>query len=172
MENNFKKEYFLPKEIAEKLKEEGLDISNLEVCDLIEEKRQYHYWYGGQVAKVQYKDAIFSIEASGDVNFKLIRKEDDSQLFYVKDKENRGSLYHELCHYIKDDEEFQKLLDNEHPDYYAEIDNNNWWECFVTIGGVFYDLMWCLDADTIEEAIGEVYTSLDEMYDYIQTELV
>lgn len=167
MENNIKKAYQLPKSIKNKIKEVGFNTEKIEVCTLIEENKQNSYWYGGDTIKIMHNNVIFSIEAIGDIRFSLIRKLDNTTLFYVKDKQNQGSLYAELSSYIKDDNELLQLISGEHPEYLAIIDDNNWWECNALVGDKFYDLSWVLDSDILEEAVMEVIENIDNILEDI-----
>ena len=156
------------KEINTKLKQ-VLDATKLkyEILGNTPPNKTHHYWYGGAVISLEYKDMTFSIEAIGDVRFALIdkeRKETGEELFYVVDKNNSGRLGEELSYYIKDDTELCQLLSYEHPKYTCDISDNNWWECFAEYKGRFIDLMWCLDASTLEEAVEEVIEALPEAY--------
>ena len=154
------------KEINTKLKQ-ILDNTKLkyEILDNILPNKTHHYWYGGAVISLKYKDVTFMIEAIGDVRFTLIDKERGEELFYVLDKNNAGILGEELHYYdIKDDAELYQILANTHAQYSCDIGNNNWWECSAEYKGRFIDLTWCLDASTLEEAIEEVVAALPEAY--------
>ena len=164
MENILDAGYKLPESIKKELIEEGIDISNIELCTFIEEDKQSHLWYGGDVVKFNYKDAIIYIAAIGDVIISFKDKNDDL-LFYVKDKCNRGNIYQDLSHYVENDEELLKILLEEHPKYqFGSFDSKNWWEAYVVYDGKIYDLMWDLDAYTITEAIIETYKERDRIY--------
>jgi hypothetical protein len=154
----------LPKKISEKLVKNGVDLNTIEICQLAEDDKQMHYWYGGNVIDIKYRDAIFTIQAIGDIRFTLFDREDDRQLFYVKDKTNGGFLYQDLSEYINSDEELMSLLMGEHPKYTCEIENNNWWECGIIRDAEYNDLMWDLESDTISDAILEVYFDMENAY--------
>jgi hypothetical protein len=71
--------------------------------------------------------------------------------------------------YFRSDKVLNKILEGEHPLYYLAIENNNWWECFVTDAqDNFHDLMWALSDDDIFSAIDEVLGSLDETIKYTE----
>ena len=132
-------------------------------------KRMSSYWYGGNMADVIYKGYTFHIEAIGDVRAYLFSKHSDKQLCYVKDKNNVGAFKHEMAPYFRSDKSLDKLLRSKHHLYDLEIEDNNWWECFVTDPqGKFHDIMWALDSDSLFDAIDEVLDSLDEMIQYIK----
>lgn len=155
----------LPKKISEKLVKNGVDLNTIEICQLAEDDKQMHYWYGGNVIDIKYRDAIFTIQAIGDVKFTLYDKKNNEELFYVNDKRNGGILYQELNGYIENDEELLILLTGKHLKYTCEIDNNNWWECGVIRDNQYNDLMWVLDANTISDAIIEVYDDMEDAYE-------
>ena len=128
----------------------------------VEEFKEYHYWYGGCVAEIAYKGFKFLLGAYGDVRATLFRKADNVELAYVKDKSNGGYFYSEMSEFIKDDEELDQMIEGEHPDYTLEIDNNNWWEYYITTpeGEV-------IDADDICDSY-RFSEALNEMIDYIE----
>lgn len=137
------------------------------ITDYIDDEHKSHYWYGGQCAKIEYKDYIFSIEAIGDVYCDYVK--DGRVLEYIKDKNNAGIFYNEMCGYLKNDQELYDAIDNDE----LIFDNNNWWECFVIDPqGNFHDLMWDLDASYLDEAIQEIKEQLDEMIKYIEEVLL
>ena len=128
------------------------------ITDFIDNDHRSHYWYGGQCAKIEYNGYIASIEAIGDVYAEY--SPNGEYKTYVRDKNNAGVLYNELHNYIKNDKELYDAIHNEE----LIVDHNNWWECFVIDPqGNFHDLMWCLDADYLDEAIEEVKVNLDDV---------
>ena len=137
--------------------------------DKISLKRMDSYWYGGNVADVIYNGYTFHIEAIGDVCASLLSNHDDRQLCYVKDKNNAGVFRCEMQQYFRTDKVLDKLLRGEHHSYYLSIENNNWWECFLTDPqGNFHDLMWVLNDDDIFSAIDEVLENFDEIINSIK----
>lgn len=137
----------------------------LTITDIIDDKHLSHFWYGGQCAKIEHKGYIASIEAIGDVYAEYAPNGEYKT--HIKDKNNAGVFYHEMCSYIRDDAELYKAIENED----LVFDHNNWWECFIIDPqGNFHDLMWNLDADFLGEAIEEVKAGLDEMIKYIEEE--
>ena len=133
------------------------------ITDLIDEEHKSHYWYGGQCAKIEYKGYTFSIEAIGDVYCDYYVEGILTE--YIKDKNNAGIFYNEMCHHLKNDNELYDSIDKDE----LIFDYHNWWECFVIdTKGNFHDLMWDLDADYLDEAIEEVKEQLDEMIKYIE----
>ena len=140
----------------------------LEKNDKIKENRMHHFWHGGIVVTLKHKGYKFRIEAIGDVGCTLY--EDKEELAFVKDEANRGSFYNVMDTHIKNDEELQKILDNEtETGKHLNIENNNWWECFIVDKeGNFHDVMWDLDADTIKEAIEEVQINMDRIINVLK----
>lgn len=137
--------------------------------EIIDPKRQNHYWYSGWVATLEKNGYKFYVEARGDISLELKTISDQLLIATVKDKNMAGVFTDELDSYIKDDKELQLLLDNEHPENYLDIWNNNWWECFIEDPeGVLHDLMWVLDDSYyFDEAIQQVKDGADEMIEYI-----
>ena len=158
------------KDIVERLKGGHIRLSEDAKITFLQagpfdEGRQMSLWHGGDVVEIELPNKKLVISAAGDVYASLIDKADGTELFYVKGKCNRGEFGGELSSYIKNDDELNILLDDEHPKYAIEMTNNNWWECFgLTNDGRFIDLMWALDADKISDAIVEV---LDGYHDFI-----
>lgn len=133
-----------------------------------DENRQNSLWHGGDMVRIELPIGQFIISADGDVYVSLFRTEDSTELFYVKDKNNRGELGTELLPYVKTDEELMLILNDEHPDYTFDMSHNNWWECYaITKEGKFRDLMWALDADTLSDAVAEVLCGYKEYASYM-----
>lgn len=130
------------------------------IIQKIDDLHLSHYWYGGVCAEIKHKGYTATVEAVGDVYAEHIPSGR-----YVKDKNNAGRFYNEMNDCIKNDKELYKSIDNGDLD----ISNNNWWECYITDpNGNFHDIMWCLDANYLPDAIEEVKKSLDEMIAYIE----
>lgn len=133
------------------------------ITDLIDNDHRSHYWYGGQCAKIEHNGYIASIEAIGDVYVEYY--ENGEYETRVKDKSNGGWFWHEISCYIKNDEELYKAIQNED----LIFDYNNWWECFIIDPqGNFYDLMWALDSDYLDDAIKEVEENLEDIIKQIE----
>lgn len=126
--------------------------------------QQAHYWYGGEMATIKFNGYIFCLEALGDVYARLYQRSDlNEPLEHIGDKHNHGALGNTLRHYIETDAELEQLIEGTHPTYTLELEDNNWWECFVIDpDGVWYDLMWNLDSTLLSEAIEEVLIGLVE----------
>lgn len=133
------------------------------ITDLIDDDHLSHYWYGGQCAKIKHKGYTASIEAIGDVYAEYAPN--GKYRHHVKDKSNSGVFYHEMSDYLRNDKALYAAIKNGD----LLIDNNNWWECYIVDkDGNEYDLMWCLDADYLTDAIEEVKEQLDDMIKYIE----
>ena len=136
---------------------------NVTITDFIDKNHRSHFWYGGQCAKIEHNGYIASIESIGDVYAEYAPNGECKE--YVKDKNNAGVFYNEMSYYLKDDEALYAAMENGD----LIIDHNNWWECFIIDPqGNFHDLMWCLDADYLDEAIEEAKAGLDEIIKYIE----
>lgn len=122
-------------------------------------------WYGGDIAEVQYRGWRFILSACGDIFATLSDKADpDHELFYVKDKNNRGILGTELQHYIANDKALLAARLGHHTKYRLEMDSGNWWECFpVSEDGKFHDIMWALESDSVLDALPEIIGSMDDI---------
>lgn len=133
--------------------------AELSVDDFIDVNHLYHYWYGGDVAEIQYKGYTFTVSAIGDVIASLT-DENGEEIARVKDKGNNGVFYKEMCSFIDSDEQLTLFIGQER----ILIDYNNWWECFVTLpSGKFVDLMWALEGYKIDEAVEEVLDEMDQV---------
>lgn len=133
--------------------------AELTVDYFIDINHLYHYWYGGDVAKIKYKDYTFTISANGDVFASLI-DENGEEIARVKDKGNHGVFYDRMRSIINNDEQLTALIAQDR----ILFDFNNWWECFITLpNGEFVDIMWDLDGYRIDEAIIEVLESMDQV---------
>jgi len=151
--------------------EKRVDDQNCEIhfTDQISLRRLSSLWYGGNVAEVKYKGYIFHIDAIGDVYADLYHVHDDRHLCYVKDKNNNGNFGSEMLSYFRSDKTLYEALGEAPHKYHLKMQDNNWWECFVTDPQEdFHDLMWALDDDNLFDAIGNVLKSMDEMIDYIE----
>lgn len=135
------------------------------IQDFIDNDHRSHYWYGDRCATIEHNGYIASIEAIGDIYVEYAPN--GEYKFHVKDKNNAGWFYDEMHNVIKNDKELYEALNNGD----LIVSNNNWWECFIyDKDGNFYDLMWALDADYLDEAIKEVIEGLEEMIKYIEEE--
>lgn len=136
---------------------------NVLITDLIDNDHQSHYWYGGECAKIEHKGYTAVIEAIGDVYAEYAPNNDIE--VYVKDKNNAGVFYKEMCDYLKNDTELYKAIDDEKINFGC----NNWWEAFIIDPqGNLHDLMWVLNTSYLNEAIEEVKKGFDEMIKYIE----
>ena len=134
------------------------------IKDFVDDKHQSHYWHGGECANIKHNGYTATIEAIGDIYVEYY--ENGEYIMRYKDKANTGQFYNEFSRYIKNDAELYKAID----DGNLKFDYNNWWECFIVDkNGNFHDLMWCLDADYLNDAIEEVKEGLDEMIAYIES---
>ena len=139
----------------------------------IKQTQQNSLWYGGEILTLKKDGYTCHIYALGNVIgsiYKIDAKGNIiSELAYVKDKINLGNFGDELRNYIRNDDELQKAVQgfkrkNEKHGYKIELSNNNWWEVFVTSpDGVYHDLMWNLESDTIKDALTEVLDQLNEL---------
>lgn len=137
------------------------------ITDFIDNKHQSHYWYGGDCVKIKHRGYTAYISACGDIDATYFDSNDKHIIADFKDKNNGGRFREELYYYIADDKSLYEAIENGN----LEIYNNNWWECYIIDpNGVLHDLMWCLDASYLKEAIKEVKAELDEMIDYIEEE--
>lgn len=138
--------------------------AELSVGYFIDLNHRYHYWYGGDVAEIKYKEYTFSVSAIGDVIANLTDNIGD-EIARVKDKGNNGVFYDEMRSYITGDEQLMQFIAEER----LIFDYNNWWECFVTLpSGEFIDLMWALDGNKIDEAVKEVLEEMDQVIKNIE----
>jgi len=137
--------------------------AEIEFVEKIERKQYSSLWYGGLVASIKAHGCVFAVHAVGDIYATLYDKQDGyRELLYVKDKNNSGRLGVDILPYMKTDRSLVAALCRQHNRYWLQMDNNNWWECFVyTPDGVFHDLMWALDSDHIFAGIGEVFYHMD-----------
>ena len=165
-------------QILNQLSETGFDISGieLEIIEFLDENHLNCLWYGGKVAKIKYKNYIFSLEAIGDVKCSLFDK-NNNEIARLKDKNNMGNFYTVMSPYLKSDEDLSAAYnagnlgvikpDN---DVYLDFEDNNWFEIFVTSpNGEFHDLMLvCESSDNLDEAIKETIDSMDEIIKYLE----
>ena len=127
-------------------------------------KRQDSLWYGGAVAIISYRGWKFELYACGDVYAELYDRQENRLLSYVKDKNNAGLLCGELLPHICSDKALRAAISGTHTKYTLSLHHNNWWEPFAyDPAGNFHDLMWCLDSDTLLDAIIETLAGMDEV---------
>lgn len=142
--------------------------------------KQNSLWYGGEVITLHKEGFKFHIDANGDVRGWLWRcKEGESptQVFYIKDKHRGGDFGKEMSTYIDNDKELYKLCDTDGElkkgayTYTLELDNNNWWEVFVTTpDGKWHDLMYALESGEIKDAVIEMLDCIPELKKYLEQE--
>lgn len=148
------------------------------ITDCIDNNHQFHYWYGGDCAKIKHKGYTAYITACGDIDVDYLSgEEEDGEvtenrsrhvIASFKDKQNGGRFYDELHNCLKNDDELKKAIENGS----LILNEGNWWECYI-VGpdGMYIDLAWALDSDYLKDAIEEVKDHLDEMVEYIEKEL-
>jgi hypothetical protein len=125
---------------------------------LIHPNKQSHYWYGGSVVKIVYKNYTFSIEAIGDV---YVEYKNDR----CKDKHNLGYCFAFFSEHFNNDTELHDAIKNDT----LQITNNNWWEVIVKDPqGNVHDLMHVLDSFLINDAVEEVIKIKDVLISYIE----
>ena len=141
----------------------GVDNMRVAITNFIDNDHRSHYWYGGQCVRIDHKGYTAVIEAIGDIYVEYAPN--GRYQTHFKDKNNSGRFYDEMHYYIKNDNELYTAITNGE----LVFDHNNWWECSILDPqGNWHDLMWCLDADYLDDAIKEVKDGLDEMIQYIQ----
>lgn len=139
----------------------------------VESDKKMHHWYGGEVAKIDYSEKIkFLICATGDMIGDIFDKNGNS-VEHFKDKNDSAVFYNIASKYFKNDEELNRAMFYHDPEkeelsdleleHYVKFDYSNWWEVFPIVEGELQDIMLCLDAFDIDEAIKEVYKNLDSI---------
>jgi len=110
------------------------DIKESDLIDKEENLYTDSMWFGGPIfsLKNEEKNILIELNACGDINASLIRLEDDAIIESVKDTRNSGAFYSEMSYYIKGDTELYAMENGEHPTYELVLENNNWFECFVS----------------------------------------
>lgn len=167
MENMLMKEYQLPKAIIDEFEEKGINSSALKVLNFIEVHKQHHLWYSGDVIMFNHEEIDIFLSALGAINITLLDKVNNEELVHIKDKFNSGKAYDELSRFIKNDMELKQIILGKHPKYELHVFTEmNWWEAYIGYNGEKYDIMWDLDADTVTEAIIEVFKDLDSIYEF------
>lgn len=143
--------------VNDKLNKQGIQTDNINWIESVPANKQSHYWYGGEMCSIQKDDTTLTIEANGDINFRLIEKETGRELIYVKDKNGAGSLNHELNQYITNDKELIDAILEKHDTYIAILNDGNWYDCTIrkTISGEFID-SFTFDDDTLEDCIKNI----------------
>lgn len=125
----------------------------------------YHHWYGGTVATITINNHILNIVANGDVIMDLLKKkgpENERHICRIRDKSNQGSFYSTMSKYIKNDDELDDLLTDNHETYELNVIDSNWWECF-TITSDNYEENIVLDSYTLYDAINECLEDIDNI---------
>jgi hypothetical protein len=127
-------------------------------------KRMSSFWYGGNMVSITYKGYDFHIDACGEIRASLFAKPNDKEVCECNDRSSAGLFKQNMAPYFRSDKVLNESLNGGHHLYWLAIDNNNWWECFVTDpNGNFHDLMWALSHDSLFEAVAEVIGNLDEI---------
>lgn len=147
--------------ILEQLQENGVDVSQMEVhvLQFIDEKHQDCLWFGGQVASVEYKGFLFSLEARGDVIGSLL-DEKNNVIDYVRDKNNLGYFFGQMGDNLADDEALHAAL----RDGSLVLENNNWFEIFVMgPDGIWLDETWVSNSDGLGESLVEMVETMDDL---------
>lgn len=114
----------------------------------------YHsMWYGGELARIEYRNYTFILNAIGDVYTHLANVSKDNNVFYdrddVKDKYNTGQFFDVMSEYVNSDNELNNLFYGKYIElktdditmpecnvyglnvYELIVENNNWWEITI-----------------------------------------
>lgn len=102
----------------------------------LELERQDSLWYGGTVATIRCDCLRLELQAAGIVDVDFYRRGSDGEfeefpIESFKDKRNGGCFY-SLAYYLKNDKELKQAKKAE-GDYKLEIEDGNWWECFIDV---------------------------------------
>lgn len=131
-------------------------------------------WYGGNILTVMKDGYKYHLHAHGDVCATLYRRpkgsHDDGEIVLdVRDKNNEGVFGLELKSFIASDEELYKMTDSTTDgvlskdgfEYVLQLENNNWWEVFVTSpDGKWHDLQWDLLSEKLEDTLTELLADI------------
>ena len=114
---------------------DGIEIScQISVNQSVMKNRQYHHWYGGEVACITLtyngKTIVGDLLANGDIRA-LLTARDGSELCRIKDRRNGGG-FRDFQAYIPDDKALADLLGYkaDKQDMDLLVDDSNWWELF------------------------------------------
>lgn len=153
------------KRLFRKIGQSELTLSapvHIQLQDAVFYKRQDSLWYGGAVAVISYRSWKFELYACGDVYAELYDRQEDRLLVYVKDKNNLGLLGEKLRPYINSDQALCAAIHGTHTRYQLSLNHGNWWEGFAyDPAGQFHDLMWCLESNTLLDALVEILSEMD-----------
>jgi hypothetical protein len=135
----------------------------------VSSRKLHSLWHGGEVARFNYKDFDFIIEARGYVKAELQRKTDGINIAYIKDSNNCGAFETEMQRYFKTDADLHKLLECTHEKYTLNLIDGNEWTC--TVEGADIDSTkeirdTELDSDNLLEAIAEAIINADALIEY------
>lgn len=99
--------------LLSELKNDAFDISQVKLTieQFIDEEHQDCAWYSGTVATVEYKNHIFYLQASGNINCSLLDTKYEKTVASVRDMEGNGAFYREFCDEIDNDTELDCLVD-------------------------------------------------------------
>lgn len=148
------------KELKDKLEQQNIQTDHIEWSETIPENKQLHYWYGGEICTLTTNDKTMTIEANGDINFRLVDKKTGRELLYVKDKNGAGTLAHELNTYLSSDDELINAIMGKHEKYNAILLDGNWYECMIYQNDTLVD-SFAFDDDKIEDCIKNLNDYLD-----------
>lgn len=146
----------------------------VELVGKIYEDKKDCLWYGGTVAKINYKDAEILLAAIGDVRGDIFK--DGEYLTSFKDKRNSGDFAHVISDYLPEvntDEKLTKHLNrdlteseiSEKKATVIRLENNNWWEAIVYHQGECIDSYVIDCTDNLDEAIENTLENIDYIYD-------
>lgn len=122
----------------------GIDLKILQFidvdhCDCI--------WYGGPMAEAVRGHLLLTVSAIGDIRAYL-SGDDNHQLCYVKDRDNRGIFFQEMRGYLANVKELYRAMDSGR----LKLDDNNWFE-------------WSVYDSQAKEYIGP--SLLDNIFDFV-----
>lgn len=150
-----------------------LKVISVEYLENIIPKRKNCLWYGGDLIRFNLNNGGYLVVgAYGDINLAFIDKKTNYTIEWFEDKNNGGSLYSRLGHFVNNDKDLISMLNNEHKKYECVMENNNWFEInYIDKNGDFHDFMFAdnvLNTDMIDEIENEIMENIDFWLDIIK----
>lgn len=185
MNNTFDKNEVLNK-LYEKAKNIGAELK-INNPEKLHTNRRDVLWYGGEIARVNYKGYSFILNAEGNVvaNLSSIGETADTDIYeHVSDTDNKGEFFDIMSPHIDNDTTLRSLQEGgtlhipvENPltgqietrPYELVIINNNWWEIEVLDSkGRFYNPEWICENDSWDDAIEELIDGVADLTEQLE----
>lgn len=147
-------------------KQENKYFVKIHINEFRDESHLDCLWYGGEVARIEYRNYKIVIGAYGDIECegRINGKE-----IYFKDRNNSGSAFSEIGAIVNDNK-LHELLESNDPDNYLRLKEGNWFEVdLINPKGKWIDL--CGKDNVLENDLIDNLSDVSEYFQFVENEI-